>query len=146
WRNGVQHSIPISATFNVLNYINITPSLNYTERWTSNSIDKQYDYTANKVMTDTVWGFNRVWDYSASVSASSKLYGYFQPLPFVNKLLGERLTMIRHVLTPSVYFSYRPDFGEEKYGYYGRYSYYDTDSVLQTAQYSRYSNSLYGVP
>lgn len=146
WRNGMQHSIPISATFNVLNYINITPSFNYTERWATSSIDKRFDNGLNKVVTDTVWGFNRIWDYSASVSASSRLYGYFQPLPFVNKMLGERVKMIRHVFTPSVSFSYRPDFGDEKYGYYGHYSYMDEDSVLQTTQYSRYSNSLYGVP
>lgn len=146
WRNGMQHSIPVSATFNVLNYINITPSFNYTERWASSSLKKHFDSGLNKVVADTVWGFNRIWDYSASVSASSKLYGYFQPVPFVNKLLGERVKMIRHVLTPSVSFSYRPDFGDEKYGYYDSFSFLDKDSVLQTTQYSKYDNSLYGVP
>jgi len=146
WKNGIEHSIPISATFNVLNYINITPSFNYTERWTSSSLDKHYDTGRNKVVTDTTWGFNRVWDYTASVSASSKLYGFYQPLPFINKLMGDKVNMIRHVMTPSISFSYRPDFGDEKYGYYGHYSYMDNDSVLQTTQYSRYANSLYGVP
>lgn len=146
WRNGVQHSIPISATFSVLNYINITPSINYTERWASSSLEKYFDNELNKEVTDTVWGFNRIWDYSTSVSASSKLYGYFQPVPFVNKLLGERLKMIRHVLTPSVSFTYRPDFGDEKYGYYGSYSTLDEDSVLRVTRYSRFANSLYGTP
>jgi hypothetical protein len=146
WKNGMQHSIPVSATFNVLDFINLTPSLSYQERWSSSSLDKHWDETLNKEVTDTVWGFNRVWDYSASVSASTKLYGMYQPLPFVSKMLGDKLKQIRHVLTPSLSFTYRPDFGDLKYGYYDEYSYLDADSMLKTVNYSKYSNSLYGVP
>jgi hypothetical protein len=138
WRNGMQHSIPVSATFNVLDFINLTPSLSYQERWSSSSLDKHWDETLNKEVTDTVWGFNRVWDYSASVSASTKLYGMYQPLPFVSKMLGDKLKQIRHVLTPSLSFTYRPDFGDLKYGYYDEYSYLNEDSVLKTVNYSKY--------
>ncbi len=143
WRNGMRHSIPVSATFNLLNYINITPSFSYTERWYSSSIDKYYDPGLNQLLTDTLWGFNRVWDYSASVSASTKLYGFFQPLP---KLFGTKVNMIRHVLTPSVSLGYRPDFGEERYGYYKTIDYIDVEGNEKTHTYSRYQNSLYGTP
>jgi len=143
WRNGIKHSIPVSATFNALSYINITPSLSYTERWYSSSQNKYFDETLNKVMIDTLWGFNRVWDYSMGVSASTKLYGYYTP---IRKLFGDRVNMIRHVLTPSVSYTYRPDFGQEKYGYYDNYSYTDSKGVEQTVNYSHYDNSLYGVP
>lgn len=146
WKNGVQHSVPVSATFNLLDYINVTPSLSYQERWASSHLDKHWDEQLDKEVTDTVWGFNRIWDYSASVSASTKLYGMYQPLPFVSRLLGDRVKMIRHVLTPSMSFTYRPDFGDLKYGYYDEYSYTDQNNELRTVNYSRYSNSLYGVP
>lgn len=146
WKNGVQHSVPVSATFNVLDFINVTPSLSYQERWASSSLDKHWDETRHKEVTDTVWGFNRIWDYSASVSASTKLYGMYQPIPFVSRLLGDKVKQIRHVLTPSVSYTYRPDFGNLKYGYYDEYSYLNDENELQTVNYSKYSNSLYGVP
>jgi hypothetical protein len=139
----MRHSIPVSATFNVLNYINITPSFSYTERWYTSSIDKYYDPGLDQLVTDTLWGFNRVWDYSASVSASTKLYGFFQPLP---QLFGTKVNMIRHVFTPSVSLSYRPDFGEAQYGYYETLNYLDVNGIEKTHTYSRYQNSLYGTP
>jgi hypothetical protein len=143
WKNSVQHNIPVSATFNLLNYINITPSFNYTERWYSSSIKKTYDDIEKEVVTDTVWGFNRVWDYSASVSASTKLYGMYTPN---RKIFGDKVKQIRHVLTPSVSFSYRPDFGSDRYGYYDNYSFTNTSGELETVNYSRYANSRYGAP
>ncbi|HKL91818.1 MAG TPA: putative LPS assembly protein LptD [Bacteroidales bacterium] len=143
WRNGIQHSIPVSATFSVLNYINITPSFSYTERWYSSSLDKHYDYERNEVLTDTTWGFNRVWDASGSVSASTKLYGYYQPL---QSIFGDKISTIRHVITPTVSLSYRPDYGREWFGYYDEVSYVDPAGKTQVLEYSRYSNGLYGTP
>jgi len=143
WRNGIKHSIPVSATFNVLNYINITPDFSYTERWYSSSINRSWDEVLNKEVTDTLWGFNRVWDYSVGVSASTKLYGMYQPN---QKIFGDKVNMIRHVFTPSISYSYRPDFGAESYGYYGKYTHIDSkgDEIINT--YSHYDNSLYGTP
>ena len=141
WRNGMKHSIPVSATFNVFDYINVTPSFNYTERWYTNSIDKYYDETG-ALMTDTVWGFNRVWDYSASLSASTKLYGFYQPLP----IFGTKINMIRHVITPTVSLSYRPDFGLSRYGYYETIGYLAEDGTEKNTTYSHYQGSLYGSP
>lgn len=143
WKNGIQHNIPISATFNLLNYINLTPSINYTERWYSSSLKERYNEKTKSVETDTLWGFNRVWDYSAGVSASTKLYGMYQP---IQKIFGDKVNMIRHVITPSVSFSYRPDFGSKRYGYYDNYSFTNDQGKIETVNYSRYSNSLYGTP
>ncbi|MCX6309001.1 MAG: putative LPS assembly protein LptD [Bacteroidia bacterium] len=142
WKNGIMHSVPISATFNVLNYINVNTSFSYNERWYSSSLDKFYDETNDKVVTDTTWGFNRVWDYTASVSASTKLYGMYQLNP---KIFG-KISQIRHVLTPDISFSYHPDFGQSKYGYWGDYSYLDNNGIEQVVSYSRYTNGLYGTP
>lgn len=143
WRNGMKHSIPISATFPLFNYINITPTFSYTERWYTNSIDKHYDEASSSLLTDTVWGFHRVWDYSMSLSASTKLYGFFQPSP---KIFGDKINMIRHVLTPTLSYSYRPDFGEKRYGYYETIYYTDANGNEQQNTYSHYAGSMYGTP
>ena len=142
WRNGIMHNVPISATFNVLNYINVNTSFNYSERWYSSSLNMFYDETNDKVVTDTSWGFNRVWDYTASVSASTKLYGMYQMNP---KIFGN-ISQIRHVMTPDVSFSYHPDFGQSQYDYWGEYSYLDPKGNEQVVSYSHYANGLYGTP
>lgn len=143
WKNGVSHEIPVSATFNLLNYINITPSLSYSEKWYSSSIKKHYDDSINQIVTDTLWGFNRVWEYSASVSASTKFYGFIQPN---QKIFGDKVNMIRHVISPSVSFSYRPDYESRKFGYYNDLIYRDVNGNEVTHHYSRYENSMYGAP
>ena len=83
-----------------------------------------------------------IWDFNASVSLDTKIYGFFKPLPF----LGDKVKMIRHVLTPTVSFSGAPDFGSSFFGYYGSYQYPDANGVMQTRRYSRFPNAIYGVP
>jgi len=145
WKNGMKHSIPISATFSLLKYISISPTINYTERWYLQSINKSWDNVKQVVKTDTVSGFNRVYDFSMGVSASTKLYGFFIPS---RAIFGDKIDRIRHVLTPSIGFSYTPDFGAPSWGYYGTYTIPANKAVLydQQVQYSHYQNTLYGVP
>jgi len=122
WNNSITHSVPISATFNLFDYVNLTTSVGYKERWYSSSVDKTWDAANSKVVTDTTWGFSRVWEYSTSMGLSTKLYGMYQPTKLWEKLFGNKVKQIRHVFTPEVSFSYRPDWGESKYGYYGSYT------------------------
>ncbi len=143
WRNGVQHSIPVSATFNLLKYINITPSVSYVERWYSSKIDKSWDASSKKEVIDTVWGFNRVYNYSASISASTKLYGFYKPLSFLG---GKRIEAIRHMFTPTVSLSSTPDFGAHRFGYWDTYTYTDDSGKERSVNYSHYSNGLFGSP
>ncbi|MEI6554951.1 MAG: putative LPS assembly protein LptD [Paludibacter sp.] len=149
WRNGMRHSIPISATFDLFKYINISPSVNYNERWYLSSINRSWDKTNQKVKTDTVAGFNRVYDFNMGISASTTLYGFYQP---IRSLFGDKIDRIRHVMKPSLGFSYMPDFGESMWGYYGTYvqSIRDASNPLvfhdQVVQYSHYENSLFGTP
>ena len=143
WKNGMKHSIPISASFNILKYINVTPSLNYTERWYTNKIIQSWDENTQKVARDTIYGFNRVFDYNLSLSANTKLYGFYKPNP---KVFGKKLNMVRHVLTPSVSFSYAPDFGNEKWGYWKTYTKTDEEGNVSFVSYSPYAGSLYGTP
>ncbi len=143
WRNGFKHNIPISATFQLFNFINITPSINYTERWYLKKVNRSWDSEARAVVRDTVSGFNRVYDYNMSLSANTTLYGFYEPAGFLKK---SRVHMVRHVFKPSVSFTYSPDFGSSKYGYYETYTYMDDNGEIQTVEYSPYEGSLYGVP
>ena len=146
WRNGMRHSIPISATFQIFKNINITPSFNYNSRWYTYKVMQSWDDSKQKVVRDTIFGFNRVYNYSLSVSANTKLYGFYQPSRLWIKLFGDKLIMTRHVFTPSVSYSMAPDFGDYRYGYYDTYSYTDSNGEFRTVEYSPYSGSLYGVP
>jgi len=149
WRNGMSHNIPVSATFNLLKYISISPNIGYTERWYLQSVNKSWDNNTKTVKTDTVNGFNRVYDFNTGISASTKIYGFFTP---VRAIFGDKINQIRHVMTPSVSFSYRPDFSDPVWGYYGSYTQTlpDITNPLvmhdQVVQYSHYENSLYGTP
>jgi len=140
WRNGVKHSIPISASFTAFKYINVTPSFNYTSRWYTYRIDQHWDNDLATAVRDTIYGFNRVYNYNLSVSANTKLYGFYQPLPF----LGDKIKMVRHVLTPSISYSMAPDFSDSRYGFWKSYTYTDEDGEVHTVDYSPYTGSLYG--
>ena len=143
WSNGVKHSIPINATFQLFDHINITPSFNYTERWYFKKVNQSWDEVTNSVVRDTVGGFHRVYNYNLAVSANTTLYGFYKPAGFIK---NSRIHTIRHVFKPSVSFSYAPDFGDEKYGYYGTYVYTDDKGEVRTVEYSPYQGAMYGTP
>jgi lipopolysaccharide assembly outer membrane protein LptD (OstA) len=143
WRNGMQHNIPISATFQLFKYINVTPSFNYISRWYTNKIMRSWDTSNNVEKRDTIYGFNRVYNYNFSIGLNTKLYGFYKPW---KKLFGDKIEMIRHVITPSISFSAAPDFGSSHYGYYDNYTYTDSNGEVRTVEYSPYSHGLFGVP
>lgn len=143
WRNGMEHSIPVSANFTLFNYININPSFNFTDRMYTNKIMRSWDEATQKEVADTTYGFHNVYNWNLAVSASTKLYGFWVPN---RKIFGDKIVAIRHVITPQVSFSYAPDFGASRYGYYETYQKTDADGNVSLVQYSPYQNSLYGVP
>ena len=140
WRNGMSHTMPINATFNVLKYINITPTLTLNDRMYTSKIRRQWDPNASAEVQDTTYSFYNVFDFNFSLSLNTKLYGFLN----ASKLTGGRVAMIRHVITPTVSFSARPDFGAPFWGYYGRYNYTDAQGVEQTRRYSYFQHSLFG--
>ena len=143
WRNGFQHNIPISASFTLFNYINLTPSFNFTDRMYTNKVTKSWDQARQTEVSDTTYGFHNVYNWNLSVSASTKLYGFWVPS---RKIFGDKIQAIRHVITPTISFSYAPDFGASRYGYYQTYQKTDADGNVSLVQYSPYANGLYGVP
>lgn len=146
WSNGMKHSIPVSATFQILKNINVTPSFNYTSRWYTYRVNQSWDDAKNEVRRDTVYGFNRVYNYSFSVSMNTKLYGFYSPSNLWIKMFGDKLVKVRHLFTPQISYSMTPDFGDAKYGFYDSYTYTDQNGEVRTVTYSPYAGSMYGVP
>ncbi|MBF1410371.1 MAG: LPS-assembly protein LptD, partial [Prevotella histicola] len=135
WKNAFQHSIPVQANFTLFNYINVTPSFNFTDRMYSKKILRSWDGVKQKEVNDTTYGFHNVYNWSFGMSASTKLYGFWTPS---RKLFGDKIQAIRHVLTPQVSFSYSPNFGARRYGYYDSYQYTDASGNVKLVEYSPY--------
>ncbi len=142
WQNGATHRIPIDATFTLFDYINVTPSINYSERWYTRRISKVYDPNINRLaVADTTHGFYRNWDFNTSLSFSTSLYGFYTPWKF---LFGDRVQVIRHRVNPSVSISYAPDFGQPFFKSWRQISYIDRDGISRVDWYSPYENQFVG--
>jgi lipopolysaccharide assembly outer membrane protein LptD (OstA) len=144
-QNGIRHSIPVSSTVNVLKFVSWTNSIDITDRmyfkqyekyWSSDTLFTGTDTIVGYEVTDTLQGFYNLFDFRVSSSMSTRLYGVLQ--------FGKKFPVraIRHVFTPSISFSYVPDFGAENWGYYGSY----IDGEGQQVDYNKYQGSLYGTP
>ncbi len=144
-KNGIRHSIPISGTFRVLKFFNWTNALNMTDRMYFSTIRKSFinaEYTATDTIpgyykTDTIYGFANAFDFSVSSSLNTRLYGMYQ-------FKGGPIVAIRHMLTPSVSFSYTPNWGSPTMGYW-RTIENDTNK-LNPGRYSIFQNNIYGGP
>ena len=143
WRNGMQHNIPISGNFMLFDVINVSPSFNFTDRMYTNKVTCSWDEANQRELCDTTYGFHNVYNWNLSLSASTKLYGFYVPN---RKLFGDKIVAVRHVFTPQVSFSYAPDFSTSHYGYYDSYLKTDANGNVSLVEYSPYQNSLYGVP
>lgn len=141
WNNGMQHNVPISATFTLFKYFNLTPSVNYTERWYTRKVKQDWDVQHEEVVRDTTIGFHRVYDYNASLGLNTKIYGMYTPT-----FLPKKAIQIRHVITPSVSISAAPDFTSPSYGYYDSYIKETRDGRRDTVNYSYYSGQAFSPP
>ena len=147
FRNGVNHQIPVNMAFNLFDNFNFNTGVSYTERWHFQTIEKTYLRVVNagdEIITDTIPGFKRNSEYNLSMGLSTKVYSTAQFTKFGN------FKALRHVMTPSVNFSYRPDFSTIQRGYYKEAKYTDgtrvTGSDGRPLTYSIFEGSLYGGP
>ena len=143
WKNGMQHSIPINANFTILGYLNLNPSLNITDRSYTHKVMQSWNEKTMTVVNDTTYGFYNVYNWNLSLSASTKLYGMFIPS---RKIFGDKIYAIRHVMTPSLSFTYAPDFSASRYGYYETYQKTNADGSVSLVEYSPYAGQLYSPP
>lgn len=141
WRNGMRHQVPINATFSVLKYINVTPNFTFTDRMYSKKVMQSWDEDRRAVKRDTINGFYNVYNFSLGVSANTKLYGFYTPMPWFG---GKKIKAIRHMLTPGLSFNYAPDFSKPRWGFYDTYVRTDKDGNVSTVTYSPFSGSTYG--
>ena len=132
--------MPVSATFNVFKYLNLTPSVTINDKMYSSKIRKAWDPNASReIAVDTTYSFYNILDFSGSISLDTKIYGFFQPMKF----LGDKVKMIRHVLTPTVSFTASPDFSSPGWGYYGNYQYTQNGQVINK-KYSYFQHGAFG--
>ncbi len=135
-KNGVHLAIPISTSLNVLKVFTLTPSINMGSSMYFQTLHQHYDSNVNYVFQDTVNGVKLANDFNVSTALTTHLYGdYF----FKTK----HLKQIRHVATPAITATYRPDFSEGQYGYY---HYAEGDVNHAMPQYSIFQNGIYGSP
>lgn len=140
WQNGIQHNIPITLpSFNILKHINASPSFNYRERWYSSELDHRYMYNhatlQEELFIDTIYGFKRNYEYSFALSTSTQIYGMY-----LMKNPKSRIKAIRHKITPTASFSYRPDFGQSRFGFWDSY----VDEQGEINYENRFANGVFG--
>lgn len=143
WRNGWNHEIPISGNFTLFNYLNVSPSFRFTDRMQSAKVERSWDTAKQVEVADTTYGFHNIYNWNFSMGMSTKLYGFWTPN---RKIFGDKIQAIRHVLTPQVTFSYAPDFGASRYGYWKTYQKTDADGNVSLVEYSPYSTGMFSVP
>jgi hypothetical protein len=133
-KNGMSHDIPLSTNFKILKHISVSASANYNEVWVPNTTKyKDYDLNTNIAIKDTISGFDAFRQYGYSASLGTTIYG------ILNFSEDKKVQSIRHTITPSISYSSRPSF--DKY-----YDTYIIDADGNTADYTRFENSLFGQP
>lgn len=135
FRNGIIHSLPIQSNVKVFKHLNWTNSIDYTERWYSNSISKTYNPETDLIDKDTIYGFIANRNVNFKSSLNTRLYGMF----IFKKGF---IKAIRHVINPNISFTYTPDFSDTSLGFYDFY----TDKEGKRVYYSRTENGIYGSP
>lgn len=132
---GGKHTIPISTSMNVLKFFTLSPTFNYQDFWYTKELSYTYLESEKALRIDTLNGFSRAGSWSSGASLNTRIYGTH----FFNK---GKIQAIRHVMTPSVSFTYNPDFSNTKYGVYEEVQ---VDSA-ETKILSKYEGFAYGSP
>jgi hypothetical protein len=123
-RTGLQHRASMNTSTTVAKYFQVSPSVNYTENWYLNETEKIFndqlvydadsidvdpegniiydiDTTFGQIITQKNQGFYTFRDYSVNLAVGTQLFG--------TKKFGSGLIRgIRHVMKPSITFSYAP--------------------------------------
>ena len=132
FRTGMQHNVNISTNEKLFNHITLSPSIGYVSKWYPSKLNYYYN-DSNELVTDTVRGFALTNEFNASASLSTKVYGTFT-------YRRGKIKAIRHMMTPSVGLSYRPDYSDPFWGSYQTV----TDTAGNSQTYSRFNGFLYG--
>ena len=143
WNNGIKHDARTQATFDLFQYFRLTPSLSVTDYMYFKKIKRSWDYEANREQLDTTYNFYNIFNFNVGVSLSTKVYGFFQPW---KKLFGDKVKMIRHVMTPTISVGWHPDFSDPMWGVYDSYTYMNSSGQMVTSKYNMFQNGNMGSP
>jgi len=138
-RKGVRHSLPLSTSFKMLKFLTVSPSLSYEERWYFEKLNWNYNETDKRFVADTIDQFNRVFNYSGGASMTTRIYGMY-----TSKNPKSKIKAIRHVVNPSVGYSYQPDFSDPSYDYYQKFTVKDGAGNENVVFKARHENFIYG--
>ncbi len=139
FQTGVHHSVPISASYTILKYVNMSFSVNYNEYWVTQKLYQNYDSLTNKLDSNNMHGFYTSRDFNAGVNFSTRIYG-------MKMFKHGGVRGIRHVLTPTVGFTYHPDFAGQPFNYYYRTRLDSFNNYKDYTYQSPYSTSIVGYP
>ena len=132
---GVIHNIPIQTNFKVLDHITVTPNVNLTEQWAFKKLEKRWDENKQRVVSDTIDGFFPTRNFNTGVGVSTQAYGI---LDFGK---DSYIQAVRHVLTPSVSYSFSPNYKDDFFGYQQRFQKGGVLGGIET--YNPYSLGIY---
>ncbi|MFS4415695.1 putative LPS assembly protein LptD [Maribacter sp. 2307ULW6-5] len=132
-RVGARHRIPLSTNFKVAKHFSVTVGGNYEDVWTLETFRRRYDATLDRVVTDTINGFDRYNQYNMSASLGTTLYGTFD----FGK--DKKIQAIRHVMRPQLSYGYAPSFDQF-------YDEYFINAEGDVDQFSRFEGTLNGAP
>ncbi|MFM7431634.1 MAG: putative LPS assembly protein LptD, partial [Flammeovirgaceae bacterium] len=104
-KNGLRHNIPVATSFKILKFFTISPSASLDVLTYSERLDWKYDSETKTVVSTRVKSFNQVFNYSLSAGLTTRIYG-----TWLSKNPNSVIRGIRHLITPSISFSYNPDF------------------------------------
>jgi hypothetical protein len=136
-RKGMRHILPASFSFKALRYLTFSPSINYEEKWYGEQLTWGFNEDSVLVRTDTTKGFNRIANYSVGIGLSTRFYGMY----FFKKQ-SSNVKAIRHVINPTISFSYTPDFS--KNSDYFQQLVNPRDTTKRIIYQDRYQGSVYG--
>ena len=144
WKNGFSHVIKTDFSFSVLKYLNLTAAFNFNDKMLTQKFSRSWDIEKQKEIVDTLTGFYNIYDWNTSLSATTRLYGFYIPN---RKIFGSRIDRIRHVFTPTVSFSYTPSYGGgSRSSYYDTYLKTDKDGNVSLVEYSPYTGTMFSPP
>ena len=139
WDNmqtGAKNKIELATNTTVAKFFTFSLGANIDNVATTKTISKNYNPVTNTLERNLNKNLTGYSTFSTSASLQTVLYGM---LKFGEK---SKIQAIRHMVTPSIGFTYSPDFGDPKFGYFK--SYYDETGVLTT--YSIFEGGMFGSP
>ncbi|KAF2519241.1 LPS-assembly protein LptD [Flavobacterium salilacus subsp. salilacus] len=133
-KSGLQHTIPLSTNFKIFKHFSVSAGSNFQETWVMNTIERFYNPNTNEEETRDLKGFESYRTYNFSSSIGTTIYGTF------NFGESKKIQAIRHVIRPSVSYTYTPSFDQ----YYDRYEIDETGTAYR--DYTRFEGGLFGAP